>query len=380
MNPIQDNEYMAQAIVLAKKGQYTTTPNPNVGCVIVKDHQVIGQGWHKKAGTGHAEVNALAHLTLEQTTGATAYVTLEPCSHFGRTPPCALRLIEAKVSRVVVGMLDTNPQVAGNGIKMLEEAGIVVDRSALEQECRALNPGFFSRMEKQRPFVQVKLAASLDGKTALQNGQSKWITGPAARADVQSFRAKSCAILTTARTILADDASMNVRSEQLNFEYPLDETNTHIRQPVVVVLDGKARIKPEQIDSLKLFQTGAKVILVHANSSQSEPFAEHISEQIVTAQVCYDAESGFDLKEVMTLCQQQQFNTLWVEAGGKLAASLMEAQLTDELIMYFAPKILGKHAQEVLPIGPLSSMADAKTLTLTDSRHVGDDIRLTYTL
>ncbi|QTH63848.1 bifunctional diaminohydroxyphosphoribosylaminopyrimidine deaminase/5-amino-6-(5-phosphoribosylamino)uracil reductase RibD [Psychrosphaera ytuae] len=377
-----DLAYMAEAVQLAKRGQYTTTPNPNVGCVIVKNQQIIGKGWHKKAGTGHAEVNALANLTKAASSGATAYVTLEPCSHYGRTPPCALRLVEAGVSRVVVGMLDTNPQVSGNGIKILEEAGIEVEVGVLEAECRALNPGFFSIMERQRPFVQIKLAASLDGKTALHNGESKWITGPAARADVQTYRAKASAILTSASTVLQDDASMNVRQEQLNFNYPLDETNTNIRQPHVVVLDGRARLKPEVATSLKLFNTGAHVILIqNKNSEYSEQaFSEKGFDQVTVEKLEYDPTSGFDLNDVMSVCTQLQFNTVWVEAGGRLAASFIHEKIADELIVYIAPKIMGQGGFDVIPLGPFSEMNQTVSLTTKDMRQVGEDIRLTYTL
>ena len=378
MNANQDIEFMAKAINLAKKGQFTTTPNPNVGCVIVKDNVIIGEGWHKKAGTGHAEVNALKDLSVKQTSGATAYVTLEPCSHYGRTPPCAERLIEAKVQRVVVGMLDTNPQVSGNGIRMLEAAGIDVDMSPLNADCRGLNPGFFSRMEKGRPFVKVKLAASLDGKTALQNGQSQWITGPAARADVQTYRAQSCAIITTATTVLADDASLNVRGEQLNFEYPVDATNTEIRQPTVVVLDGKGKLTEQHRSSLKLFSTGAKVIVIHSNSLSEHDLSGKDSDSLMVAKANYEEGSGFDLGEVLELCAKQQFNNVWVEAGGKLAASFVNQELVDELIVYIAPKIMGANAQDVLPVGPFESMSDVQQLQLIDNRQVGDDIKLTY--
>ena len=235
----EDNKFMALAIDLAKRGKYTVSPNPSVGCVVVKDHTVLAQGWHKKAGTGHAEVNAFAQLTPEQSLGATAYVTLEPCSHYGRTPPCAKLLQDSGVSRVVIAMEDPNPSVAGRGITMLQQAGIQVDVGILEAEARALNLGFLSRMEQKKPYVQVKLASSLDGKTALANGESKWITGEAARSDVQTHRAEACAILSTASTVLADDAALNVRAEQLSFEYPLDETNAEIRQPIKVILDSK---------------------------------------------------------------------------------------------------------------------------------------------
>jgi diaminohydroxyphosphoribosylaminopyrimidine deaminase/5-amino-6-(5-phosphoribosylamino)uracil reductase len=291
-----DLTFMARAIALAKKGRFTTTPNPNVGCIVVKDGTIIGEGWHQRAGTGHAEVNALAGLSVDSSRGATAYVTLEPCSHYGRTPPCAMRLIEAQVSRVVVAMLDPNPLVAGKGIAMLEQAGIDVTTGVMEADARALNPGFLSRMERDRPFIQVKLASSLDGKTALENGASKWITAKAARRDVQTFRALSCAILTSAKTVIVDNAKLNVREDALNFEYPKRQFDGQVRQPTVVVLDGNNRITKNKSKELDLFASGSRVILV--KSRQSDCFDDENTECIV---MDYE-ESGFAMDAVVELC------------------------------------------------------------------------------
>ena len=369
---IQDHEYMALAMGIAKRGQYTTSPNPNVGCVVVKDNQVLSQGWHKKAGTGHAEVNAFAQLTAESANGATAYVTLEPCSHFGRTPPCAQLLINAKVARVVIAMVDPNPSVAGRGIAMLEQAGIKVDVGLLEQDARKLNPGFLSRMERKRPFVQVKLAASLDGKTALHNGESKWITGPEARSDVQTYRAKACAILSTAATVLADNASLNVRAEALNFTYPLDETNPHIRQPKRVILDSQNQFNRDNIKQLALFDSPSEIILIRKACTDELSGIENIKQ----AQINY--ADGFDLTELLSYLSQQDVNTLWVEAGAKLAASFVEANLFDQLICYTAPKIMGAQAQSMLPVGPYQAMTEVQTLVLEQVTQVGNDIKMIY--
>ncbi|GAB2995336.1 bifunctional diaminohydroxyphosphoribosylaminopyrimidine deaminase/5-amino-6-(5-phosphoribosylamino)uracil reductase RibD [Psychrosphaera aestuarii] len=384
---LQEHEFMAHAIQLAKKGTYTTSPNPNVGCVIVKNNKIISQGWHKKAGSGHAEVNALADVSVEDSLGATAYVTLEPCSHYGRTPPCALRLIEAKVATVFVAMLDPNPQVAGNGIAILKGAGIEVHVGLLEADARALNYGFFSRMEKNKPFVRVKLASSLDGKTALSNGESKWITGPSARADVQKYRAASCAILTTAQTVLVDNARLNVREEQLEFMYPYNGVVTQIRQPIKVILDGHNRIKRSTIDELDLFNIDLDsnsadtpgIVIIKSNTGLSEfqkEFKDRGDIRIIGAN--YDQQSGFDIAQVLAICSSLQINNLWVEAGGKLAGSFIVSNLFDELIVYVAPKLMGIGGMDLVPFGPLENMSQTKSLNLLDCRVVGEDIRLTY--
>ena len=375
---IQDHEYMAHAIQIAKQGFYTTSPNPNVGCVVVKDDKIIAEGWHKKAGTGHAEVNAFAQLSEQQAKGATAYVTLEPCSHFGRTPPCAALLIKSKVARVVIGMTDPNPSVAGNGIRMLEEAGIKVEQGLLEQDARALNPGFLSRMERKRPYVQLKLASSLDGKTALHNGESKWITGPSARADVQKYRALSCAIISTAKTVLRDDAALNVRNEDLTFDYPIDDINQEIRQPKRIILDSQNSITAEHVKTLRLFASSSEVILIRKQSAD-DPISNDLQgiENIKQAQIKYD--DGFDLNELLAFAAQQEINTLWVEAGATLASSFIEQSLYDELICYLAPKIMGKNAQEMLPIGPLEHMSQVTELNLHKVTQLGNDLKLIYT-
>lgn len=367
----QDTDFMARAIALAELGQYTTTPNPNVGCLIVKAGKVIGEGWHQKAGTGHAEVNALAELSVEQSTGSTAYVTLEPCSHYGRTPPCSERLIEAKVSRVVIAMLDPNPLVSGRGVKMLEEAGIEVQFGLLEPQARALNPGFLCRMEHKRPFVQVKLASSIDGKTALENGESKWITGTEARADVQVYRAKASAILSTAETIIADNAKLNVRAEQLPIEYPQTDTITSVRQPLRIVLDGRDRLTSDVAKSLTFFDNAGPILLVKARNTQSQQYDDNVT----LLHMDYDSNSGFDLNQLLLELGPFEVNTLWVEAGARLASRFVENNLFDELIVYQAPKIMGKNAREMLPVGPHSKMSDVTELQFKSIEPVGRDVK-----
>ncbi|MDO6718351.1 bifunctional diaminohydroxyphosphoribosylaminopyrimidine deaminase/5-amino-6-(5-phosphoribosylamino)uracil reductase RibD [Psychrosphaera sp. 1_MG-2023] len=367
-----DHQYMTLAIELAARGRFTTTPNPNVGCVIVKNNTILGQGWHKKAGTGHAEVNALVDLDIEQSSGATAYVTLEPCSHFGRTPPCARKLIEAGIKTVVIAMLDPNPLVAGKGVALLEQAGIKVKTGLLESQARQLNLGFLSRMEKNRPFISVKLASSLDGKTALKNGESKWITGPKARSDVQTFRAQSCAILSSAVSVIRDNAKLNVRSEQLNFDYPLDQYDGEIRQPIKIILDGKNRITAKSIAQLALFDGKTDVIIVRPSKSNDFSNVDYVTELVIS----YDDVDGFHLSELVSWCGANEINNLWIEAGGRLSASFIEQDLFDQLVVYIAPKIMGAGAQELLPIGPFESMVDVKELQVQSTMTVGSDLKV----
>ncbi|NVK23595.1 MAG: bifunctional diaminohydroxyphosphoribosylaminopyrimidine deaminase/5-amino-6-(5-phosphoribosylamino)uracil reductase RibD [Gammaproteobacteria bacterium] len=371
---LSDYQYMAEAIALAKKGRFTTTPNPNVGCLIVKNHKIIGRGWHKKAGSGHAEVNALRDLTFEQSSGATAYVTLEPCSHFGRTPPCAQLLIDSGIKKVFVAMLDTNPQVSGKGITMLQQAGIEVQTGLLEQEARCLNLGFFSRIEKKRPYIKVKMACSIDGKVALENGDSQWITGKDARSDVQTHRALSSAVLSTAKTVLMDNATLNVRQQSLNFEYPIDETNTEIRQPIRLILDSKNQITLDKISSLSLFSEQSTIVLFRNKLTNEFAKIDWITE------VALDYQSGFDLTALLGWCTSNEINDLWVEAGSTLAASFIEQSIFDELIIYQAPKIMGATAQDVLPLGPFNNMSQIFQLKMTDVTQVGSDLRMTYTI
>ncbi|MGB2080053.1 MAG: bifunctional diaminohydroxyphosphoribosylaminopyrimidine deaminase/5-amino-6-(5-phosphoribosylamino)uracil reductase RibD, partial [Vibrio sp.] len=368
-----DYQMMTQAIALAKQGIYTTAPNPNVGCVIAKDQMVIGQGAHLKAGQPHAEVHALRQAA-DQAKGATAYVTLEPCSHYGRTPPCAEALIKAQVARVVCAMQDPNPQVAGRGIQMLREAGIQVDVGLLEQDAIHLNPGFIKRMKTGMPFVQLKLAASLDGKTALANGDSQWITGPKARQDVQAYRAKAGAILSTAKTVIDDNASLNVRWQDLPESIQAVYQQDSLRQPVRVVLDRQAKLQGTEYADLKLWQQQGEVLILH-DSAIEVPTSFKPSQQSVVAKV---VEQQFDLPSVLKqLADEHNINHIWVEAGAQLAASLIEQNCVDELIVYLAPKLMGTDGRGLTQLCGLSSMSDVIELDIQDVRMVGSDIRLT---
>ncbi|WP_372858332.1 bifunctional diaminohydroxyphosphoribosylaminopyrimidine deaminase/5-amino-6-(5-phosphoribosylamino)uracil reductase RibD [Pseudoalteromonas sp.] len=359
-----DKRYMARAIELAKKGRFTTTPNPNVGCVLVKNNKIIAEGFHQLAGQGHAEVNALAEAG-ENAKGATAYVTLEPCSHYGRTPPCAEGLKAAGVKKVIAAMVDSNPQVAGKGLKILADAGIEVAHGLLEEQARALNLGFFKRMEQGLPFVTCKMAASIDGKTALKNGQSKWITGPAARQDVQLYRAQSCAILTGADTVLMDDAKLNVRPEELPTLLP---TNLPLRQPVRVIIDSQNRLTPE----LALFSIQSEVIIFTTRVDKSHQWP-HFVQQIEVP----EKNNKVDLQAALQKLAQLQFNNVWLEAGATLAGKMAELDLIDEFVFYIAPKLMGSDARSLLNFPELMSMQNTINLTFNECVPIGDDLRIT---
>ncbi|MBH0021372.1 bifunctional diaminohydroxyphosphoribosylaminopyrimidine deaminase/5-amino-6-(5-phosphoribosylamino)uracil reductase RibD [Pseudoalteromonas sp. SWXJ133] len=359
-----DEMYMARAIELAKKGRFTTTPNPNVGCVLVKNNQIIGEGFHQLAGQGHAEVNALA-IAGNSAQGATAYVTLEPCSHYGRTPPCAEGLKKAGVVKVIAAMVDTNPQVAGKGLKILSDAGIEVAYGLLESQARALNVGFFKRMEQGLPYVTCKMAASIDGKTALKNGQSKWITSPAARQDVQLYRAQSCAILTGADTVLVDDAKLNVRLSELPCTLP---TDLPLRQPVRVIIDSQNRLTP----NLALFKIQSDVIIFTTKvdkSLQWPHFVKHIEVS--------ESNGKVDLQAVLEKLGQLQFNNVWLESGATLAGKMTELDLVDEFVFYLAPKLMGHDAKSLVNFPELTSMQNTVDLTFNECARIGDDLRIT---
>lgn len=356
-----DYQMMSRAIELAKGGIYTTAPNPNVGCVITRNGEIVGEGFHYRAGEPHAEVHAM-RMAGEKTVGSTAYVTLEPCSHYGRTPPCAEGLIKAKVAKVICAMVDPNPQVAGRGIKMLRDAGIEVQIGLLEQDALALNPAFIKKMKTGMPFVQLKMAASIDGQTALANGESQWITSACARQDVQKYRALSGVILSTSQTVIEDNASLNVRWDDLPKSLQSRYPQSELRQPVRVILDRQNRLTPE----LKLFETDGERLVV-SGSGDIEPQLND--------------ENQIDLQSTLkTLAQTHGVNHIWVEAGATLASSLLKEGLVDELIVYLAPKIMGSDGRGLLGALGLESMTDVIDLEFKDVRQVGKDIRIVATL
>jgi len=368
-----DTQHMQRAIALAKKGRFTTSPNPNVGCVIVKAGEKVGEGFHQRAGEGHAEVNALV-MAGNKTIDSTCYVTLEPCSHFGRTPPCALALVKAGVKRVVVGMVDPNPKVAGRGIAILEEAGIQVDVGLLTSEVEALNLGFITRMKDKRPRITVKMASSLDGKTALKNGQSKWITGPDARADVQYYRAQQSAVLTGIGTILADDPSLNVRFKELLNSADFDPSllnEENLRQPTRIILDSKNQLSLQE----QVFALPGKVILVSLSPRDKTAFEtlEADVEQIICQQ---NKQGRIDLNHLITHLNEHEINDLWVEAGATLAGEFFNLGLVDEFILYQAPKLMGDQSRNLVNLPNFSTMDDTLQFKLHSVTKIGDDIRL----
>jgi len=352
-----DHMHMAHALRLAERGLYTTHPNPRVGCVIAHGERVVGAGFHVRAGEPHAEVHALREAA-EQARGATAYVTLEPCAHHGRTPPCADALIAAGVSRVVIAAEDPFPQVAGRGIGKLKDAGIAVETGLMREAARELNIGFFSRIERGRPWVRVKLAMSLDGRTALANGESKWITGEAARADVQRWRARSSAILTASGTVLADNPRLTVRLRDGEVFTP----------PWRVVLDNRLRTPP---DSHVLDGSMPTLVMHNEQYAPTDPRFQAVELAVVT-----EKGGAMDLHAVMAELGRRQISEVHVEAGPSLCGSLFAAGLVDELLLYVAPVLLGDNAQPLMGLPSLTDMASRWKLRTIDRRVLGEDLRL----
>ncbi len=351
-----DVECMAKAIQLAEKPVFSPHPNPRVGCVIVKDNVVIGEGYHEFAGGPHAEVNALAQAG-EAAKNAVAYVTLEPCSHFGRTPPCADALIKAQVSKVVVAMQDPNPQVAGEGVKKLQAAGIQVEVGVLESHARNLNKGFIKRMLTGMPWVCSKIAMSLDGRTAMASGESKWITGSAARQDVQLLRAKTHAILSGSGTVMADNPRFTVRDIEARPE--------SVRQPIRVIVDSAGKIDKAS----SIFNEDGQTILALVNTPTYE--CDFIQTSVIDGKV--------NLKALLKALADKQINEVLVEAGPGLNGALLSQGLIDEVIVYMAPDVMGDGANGMFHLPELKKMKDKITFECEDVRKIGRDIRMTLT-
>ena len=355
----RDTEYMQRALRLAERGLYTTDPNPRVGCVIVRDGTIIGEGWHRRAGEPHAEILALREAG-ELAQGASVYVTLEPCSHHGKTPPCADALLDAGVARVIAASRDPNPEVGGSGFERLKKGGVDVHIGLLEQTANAINPGFIKRMESGRPYVRLKLAMSLDGRTAMASGESRWITGEAARADVQRLRARSSVIMTGIDTVLHDDPSLNVRmtAQQLGID-------GEVRQPHRVVLDSQLR-----------FPSGARMLSLEGKTTVLTT-RDDSSELPCEVVVLDEADGRLDLHSVIAWLAGQQANEVHVEAGASLCGALLEQQLVDEIVVYIAPHIMGSDARGLFSIAGLERMADRIELDISDVRQIGSDLRIT---
>jgi diaminohydroxyphosphoribosylaminopyrimidine deaminase/5-amino-6-(5-phosphoribosylamino)uracil reductase len=352
-----DYRYMARALALARHGLYHTDPNPRVGCVLIKDGIVVGEGWHARAGEAHAEVNAL-DMAGDRARGATAYVTLEPCCHQGRTPPCTDALLKAGITRLVATMSDPNPQVAGKGFTILRDAGVAVECGLLEAEARALNPGFIQRMIQGRPFVRLKLAMSLDGRTALASGESQWLTGEAARRDVQKFRARASAILTGIGTVLADNPGLNVRLPEA------------VRQPLRVILDTELRTPP----TAQTLRLPGQVVIFTAvtDPAAHEPLRAAGAETVILPR----AKRGLELHAVMAELARRECNEIQVECGSTLAGALLRAELVDELVIYMAPLLLGDKARGLFQLPELTRMSERTELEILDTRIVGRDWRI----
>ncbi len=349
---------MARALLLAERGVFTTAPNPRVGCVIVKNEVIIAEGWHHRAGEAHAEVNALLQLNQREANGADCYITLEPCSHDGKTPPCCDAIIKAGIKRVIIAMKDPNPMVAGRGIEKLKQVGIVVVLGVLEEQAEKLNQGFCQRMRMGRPYIRSKLAMSVDGKTAMASGESQWITSQDARQDVQKLRAQSSVILTGIGTVLNDDPSLSVRPGDW---YPQGEL---VRQPLRVVIDSNLRIPL----NAKILNSEAETLVVSIKPSDKKG---------VNVMVIQADRGHVDLKKLMNRLAEREINDVMVEAGSKLNGALVQAGLVDELVIYMAPKLLGDSAQGLFHLPALQKMSQNIALNITDIRAVGSDWRIT---
>ncbi|MBN3176552.1 bifunctional diaminohydroxyphosphoribosylaminopyrimidine deaminase/5-amino-6-(5-phosphoribosylamino)uracil reductase RibD [Pectobacterium parmentieri] len=356
---------MARALELARRGRFTTAPNPNVGCVIVRDGEIVGEGYHFRAGEPHAEVHAL-RMAGERARGATAYVTLEPCSHHGRTPPCADALIAAGVSRVVAAMQDPNPQVAGRGLHRLQQSGITVSHGVMMAEAEKVNVGFLKRMRTGFPYVQLKMAASLDGRTAMASGESQWITSPQARQDVQRFRAESAAILSSSATVLADDPSLTVRWLELDADVQKRYSEADLRQPVRVIVDSQQRVTPQH----RVVSQPGETWLARVQADE-QAWPQGV-EQVMLPQ----HNGGVDLVALMMVLGRRQINSVWVEAGASLAGALLNAGVVDELIVYLAPKLLGENARALCLLPGLAQLSQAPEFDIAEVRQIGPDLRL----
>jgi diaminohydroxyphosphoribosylaminopyrimidine deaminase/5-amino-6-(5-phosphoribosylamino)uracil reductase len=356
-----DHAHMARALRLATRGLYSTDPNPRVGCVIVRDGEIVGEGWHAHAGEPHAEIGALAQAG-ESASGATAYVSLEPCCHHGRTPPCTDALLSAGIKRVVIATRDPNPEMSGSGERQLVDAGVEVERNVLAAEARALNVGFFQRMETGRPFVRSKIAASLDGRTALANGTSKWITGEAAREDVQRLRARSSAILTGSGTVVADDPELTARFDAAG----------GVRQPTRIVVDSRLKTPPGS----RLLDAGAEVRIFCTEAVPD--VRDRLEKAGAIVEVIESQAGGVSLPALMNRLAKLEINEVHVEAGPVLNGSLLQAGLLDELVVYMASHVLGTDGRGMFAIPELTGMSERVAFELVELRKVGADCRMTY--
>jgi len=390
-----DQRFMARAIQLAEKGRYTTRPNPRVGCVIVMSGETLAEGWHYRAGEAHAEVHALSQLdVVDDAQGATVYVTLEPCSHQGRTGPCAVALQRAGIARLVYGMKDPNPLVAGRGLAILEDGGVVVDGPLMEAPSAALNRGFIRRMQIGLPWVRCKLASSLDGRTAMENGESQWITGPEARRDVQKLRAQSCAVITGIGSIRHDDSRLSVRADELLLERTIVD-DVIARPPLRVILDSSLSISEEAAILLQVDQQQKSPVIIFthddAPKTKEEQLLAGFPEHLTIRRIAYSdvdahlggdtpSSSGLDIVTVLTcLAKEYECNEVLLEAGATLSGAFLRNGLVNECIIYQAPLLLGSQARPLFQL-PIEHMQDKVMLNITDQRALGQDWRITAEL
>ena len=364
MSAEADRLFLEAALGLAARGMNSTTPNPRVGCLIVQNGVVVGRGWHVRTGEGHAEVNALKDAGAAAARGATAYVSLEPCAFQSRTPACSRTLIDAGIARVVAAMTDPHPKVAGQGFAELRAAGIEVEVIELP-EAQTLIAGYVSRISRGRPFVRIKMAMSLDGRTAMASGESQWVTGAAARADVQAWRARSCAIITGSETVLADDPAMNVRAESAALD-------GEIRQPLRVILDSRLRVPA----SARILQPPGKALIVHTSGRrEADDAAVDTADDTEHQELKQTEEGRVDLESLLRELGKRDCNEVLIEAGPTLAGAMIAADLWDELLLYVAPKLLGSDARPLAYLA-FERMADAIEATIVDRAMVGEDVRL----
>ena len=356
MFTVLDSQWMARALRLAERGMFSASPNPRVGCVLVCDDKLIGEGWHVRAGEPHAEAIAL-RAAGKAARGATAYITLEPCSHHGRTPPCADALINSGVARVVVAVQDPNPQVAGRGLATLRAVGIAVECGLMEDVARELNIGFFARMTQGMPWLRSKIALSVDGRTALNNGISQWITGSESRQDGQRWRARSCAVMTGIGTVLADDPLLTVRDIESS------------RQPLRVVLDSQLRLPL----TARLVQQPGVVVYTAASDSRKIAALTQMGVQLV---ILPEINGRMDLISVLSDLASRECNEVLVEAGSVLNGALLQAGLVDEMLLYLAPQLLGEFARSMVQLGELVTLDQRIELEWRDIRQVGNDLRI----
>lgn len=363
-----DQYYMARALRLAERGLWSTAPNPRVGCVIVRDGEIVGEGWHQVAGEPHAEIHAL-QMAKEKAQGATCYVTLEPCCHHGRTPPCTEALLKSGITRVVVAMTDPNPLVSSKGIEQLLKAGVVVDTGILSSEAEKLNPGFLTRMRHNRPYIRCKIAMSVDGKTAMASGESQWITSQESRADVQAIRARSSAIMTGAGTVLADNPQLSVRESELPrylYRPPI------IKQPIRVVVDAHLSTPPT---ARMLTLPGQTLIFTASDDEFLTKSLEKAGAKVVFLP---ERERHIDLPAMcQKLANDYEVNELLVETGANLAGSMLRAKLIDEIVIYMAPVLLGHKARGLFHLPELETLSQRVRLNITEIRALGNDWRMT---